>query len=348
MLAGSGRTFTIRRIDREDRPLWDELVTASPQGSVFLLDECLSLWVASEPRLHSLRFGCFDGEGRLVAGQVFLHRRKAFGIRVQTCLNFPYNSSPILAGCIRPGGVDYAAILQAFARKADQLFPTFCFECHPSLQDVRPLLESGWRAVPEYAHCWDLSAPEVLLEWLGDRSRFRRANEGLGRYVFADETSRDMAQAFPALYRKSAGRYGMELEATWEATFAARVGWLLDHDAARLFTCRRKDGTLLAILVCVLSRTHRIAHGWMLAYDRSLGDKEFLRALYLYALRQLAGTAIHVDIAEGIRPALYDFKDSLGTESTPYFLVESPRADFCRKVFNVYRGTRRLMTRPSR
>jgi hypothetical protein len=335
--------LTLRAITSEDRQVWDALIDDSPQGSVFLLDGCLSLWVASEPRLHMLRFGCFDGAGRLVAGQVFLHRKKTLGIRVQTCLNFPYNCSPILARSLHPESPEYAVILQALARQAERLFPSFCFECHPSLQDVRPLLELGWRAMPEYAHTWDLREPDKLLQWLSNKGRFRQANDALGRFSYADETSLETVALFPPLYRKSAQRYKLTLEDDWEATFQARIEWLLDHNAARCFTCRRLDGTLLGILIYVLNRAHGTAFGWMVAYTLEPGERDFLRGLYLFSLGHLAGETRQVDIAEGIRPALYDFKDSLGTDSTPYFLVENPRAELCRKVFKVYRRTRGLL-----
>lgn len=335
-------TLTLRRITREDAPLWDHLVRSSPQGSIFQLDEFLGLWVKSEPRLHSLRFGCFDETGRLLAGQVFLYREKALGLRVQTCLNFPYNSSPILAGSIRHDAPEYAVILQLLARKANRLFPLFCFECHPSLSDVRPFLEIGWRAVPEYAHTCDLGDLAALL---GDKNRFRRASRGLGRYDFADETTHEIAAQFPALYRKSAVNYGLELGRAWEATFSARMDWMLHHGVAHCYTCRKKDGALLGIMICVLSRPQQVAHPWMMAFDLSLGEKDFVRSLYLYAIKQLAEHAIHVDIAEGIRPAIYDFKDSLGTDSTMYFMVESPRTDFYRKVFTTYRSLRRVIAR---
>ena len=189
--------------------------------------------------------------------------------------------------------------------------------------------------------------PGALLERLSQTSRFRRASKGLERFRFEEETTSGLARQFPALYRKSAARFGLELGKVWEATFTARIEWMLRHEVARCFTCRKKDGTLLGIMIYVLSPAQKTAHGWMLAYDLSLGEKDFLRPLYLNTLQHLSGTVVHVDIADGIRPAIYDFKDSLGTESTPYFVVESPRSEACRQVFNTYRRMRRLLARSS-
>jgi hypothetical protein len=58
----------------------------------------------------------------------------------------------------------------------------------------------------------------------------------------------------------------------------------------------------------------------------------------LYAIQNLPVGYHTIDIAEGIRPTLYDFKDSLGTNSTPFFLAETPSTQTWKKFYGTLRN----------
>ena len=339
--------LTVREISASDRSIWDELINASPQGSVFLLNDCITVWAASEPALQLVRFGCFDRSNQLLGGQAFLYKEKAPGVRVQPILNMSYSCSPILARGIDQGSQEYSAVMQALARKVEKYFLYFSVECHPSLRDVRPLLQRGWRAVPDYAHTWEINDREALITKLCCKGRYRHVNAALEHLVFADETGVAIIDEFIPLYKESAHRYDVEIGKTWGSACRKRVEWMLAQGLIRFYTCRKKDGTLLGIANYVLSRPDRTAYGWLLAYNLSCGEKDFLPALYLYSIQSLPAEFQRIDIAEGIRPALYDFKDSLGTNSTLFFRAETPSARTWKRIYDTLRNLKAAARRTS-
>jgi len=136
----------IRPITKEDHQKWDELVRSSPQGTIFLLNDCLTTWIESDPRLRLLRYGCFDEQGTLLGVQALPYKQKMLGIRTQPSMSISYNFSPILACSIVHGSELYFDVIQALAKVAAKAFPYLKIGCHPSLQDVRPLLDIGWYA----------------------------------------------------------------------------------------------------------------------------------------------------------------------------------------------------------
>lgn len=328
----------VRKITTKDSLVWDELINSSPQGSIFLLNDCISLWANSDPALHLLRFGCFDEHHRLLGGQAFLYKKKALGIRVQPILNISYSCSPILAGHIIMGSQDYFAIMQALARKVERSFLYFSIECHPSIRDVRPLLQKGWRATPDYAHTWNIDDREMILKTLGSKGRYRHAKSAFEHLNFADETGSKIIEEFIPLYKETAQRYEVEVNNTWGSAFRKRVEWMLNQGVIRFYTCRKKDGQLLGVANYVLSRPDQTAYGWLLAYDLARDEKDFLPALYLYSIKNLPAGYHTIDIAEGIRPCLYDFKDSLGTISMQFFLAETPSAQTWKRFYGRLRN----------
>ncbi len=189
------------------------------------------------------------------------------------------------------------------------------------------------------------SNPETLFAELGKKRRYRHANSDLEHLNFADETCSDIAKETAPLYRETTHRNGAGVERTWESTFFKQMNWMLNQDAVRCFTCRKKTSELLGISIYILSRVQQTAYGWILAYDLSLGEKNFLGALYLYSLKALSGEFHFVDIAQGIRPSLYDFKDSLGTNSIPFFMVDSPNTATWKKLYKTFRRVKALISK---
>jgi hypothetical protein len=333
----------IRPITKEDHQNWDELIRSSPQGTIFLINDGLTTWIESDPRIHLLRYGCFDEQGTLLGVQAFPYKKKMFGIRTQPSMSISYNFSPILARSIVQGSELYFDVIQALAKKATKTFPYLKIGCHPSLRDVRPLLDIGWCAAPEYTHIWDLNDPDAVTEILSPR-QLRYAHKALGALEFAEEMGDDIVDEFIALHKKVGKQYLNMTEEIWESAFRRRARWLQSQDALRIFTCRKKDGSLLGGSACVLDRDHRAAFGWYIAYDLSLGEKRFMLALDLFTIRLLSGKFSTLDIAEGIFPNLYAFKDSQGTQSLPYFMAESPNAALRKRVLRTVKNTKEVLS----
>jgi hypothetical protein len=318
--------------------MWDQLVNSSPQGSFFLLDKCLSACVDNDPDLYLFRLGYFDNQNNLLGGQALLHKKKAGIVRVQTLTHtWSYLDTPVIAGHITQGSQEYYDIIQALADKVKKSFLYYKVFCHPSIQDVRPLLQNGWSAMPEYAHTWDLHNPEALLNDLKGKKRFRQADSILQSLNFANENGEGIIEEFITLYQKTAQEIGYKLSKSWEHIFRTLVNQMLDNNVIRFFTCRKKSGELVGVATYVIDPVQHSAYGWQLAHIPLQGEKDFIPALYIYAIKTLSNEVSTIDIAEGIRPALYYFKDSLGTKSTPLFSVETPNADLWKNLLTAAR-----------
>jgi hypothetical protein len=331
-------SISIRYISSEESGAWDQLINSSPQGSIFLLNDCLSAYVENDPELHLFRLGCFDDRNNLLGGQALIHKKRAGIVRVQTLVHtWSYLDTPIVAGHIIQGSQEYYAIVYALAHKVRQSFLYYKVFCHPSIQDVRPLLQNQWSAEPEYAHIWDLQNPEALLNELRKKKRFRQADAMFQSLQFSSEKKGEIIEEFIPLYKKTAEQIGCKLSKSWERIFRALVDQMLDRNAIRFLTCRRNSGELLGVTTYVLNQIQNTAYGWQLAHIPLHGEKDFIPALYLYAIKILSTEASSIDIAEGIRPTLYYFKDSLGTRSTPLFSVETPNAKLWKNFITLAR-----------
>ena len=333
----------VRRIFNEDHQNWDELIRSSPQGTIFLMNDCLTTWIESDPRLYLLRYGCFDEHGTLLGVQALPYKKKMLGIRTQPSMSISYNFSPILAHSIVQGSELYFDVIQALAKEAAKAFPYLKIYCHPSLRDMRPLLDIGWCASPEYAHIWDLNNPDAITKILNPR-QLRYAHKALESLEFAKENGDEVVDEFIALHKKEGKQYLNMTEEVWESAFRTRAQWLQSQDALRIFTCRKRDGRLIGGSACVLDRAHQAVFGWYIAYDLSLGEKRFMLALDLFTIRSLSGKFSTLDIAEGIFPNLYAFKDSQGTQSLLFFMVEPSNANFRKKVLRTVKSAKEAVS----
>jgi hypothetical protein len=329
--------LTVKKITQEHNADWDNLIKTSPQGSTLLLTECLLIWVETEPELHLLRLGCYNEKEELVGGQAFLFRYLAPGIRVGAVdLDIGYSNSPIIAMNVVPSSTEYFEIIQALADKVNRLGLHLRIYCHPSIQDIRPLLQRGWSAEPAYSHIWDLREPEILLKNLRSKhkKRFHHETAIRERLDFAEETGVRMIDEFIPLYQTSAKRTGIYLSKTWDAAMRKRMEWMLTQNAIRFFTCRKKTGEILSIATVVVSKPQNSCYGWLLANDLLQGEKEYIPITYLHTIENLSREHSFFDIAEGVHPTLYAYKDSLGTASVPYYIMDTPSDLQLRKIMH--------------
>ncbi len=327
----------VRHISKKENETWDQLVNSSPQGHPFLLSEYLSIWAENDPEIHLLRLGCFDKKNNLIGGQAFLHRKKAFR-RIEVLLqNWSFTNTPFFTQNIIHGSPQYFLAMQALADEVKRSFDYFRIICHPSIQDVRPLLERGWRAAPDYAHVWDVKKAEELLHELKTKKRFRQIEGIFGSFDFADERHPGIIEEFIPFYQETAQDIGYKLRKSWKNIFRATATKMLKENIIRFYTCRDKNGKLAGAATYVLNPAHHNAYGWQLAhtpFTHSSGEKDFIPALYFFSIEVLSHEVSSIDIAEGLRPSLYFFKDSLGTKSVTEFVVETPNAWFWKMIGN--------------
>jgi hypothetical protein len=332
----------VREITTNENIAWDELVRSSRQGNIFLLNEFQTAWCDTDPSLHLLRLGCYDEHGKLVGGQTIFHK-KVFGQRVPITLNIFYSATPILPSTVQDNSEQQSAVLSALARGSRKYFPFLTIEFHPTLKDVRPYLEQGWLAEPEYTYVWDIIDPNsILMNMHRKRKYVRKAQE---QFVFAHETSEAIVSDFFRLYRDTMDKFGWTPDEYWEKSYRKRIEWMQVKEMVRLYTCRTKSEELVGVIMCILSRVNRTVYFVLIGYDHSINSKEFHPAIHWYAAQDLSPEFSYADFGEAAQSNIYTTKDSLGTLSVPYWKLETPIARQWQKFYKFLRKIKYYISR---
>jgi hypothetical protein len=328
----------VREIFTNEGLAWNELVNSSHQGNIYLSQEFQDAWLETDSSLHLARLGCYDENGKLVGGQSIFHK-KVFGLRIPVALSISYASTPILSSEVQDSGQKQYAVLSALARDSRKHFPFMKVAFHPSLNDVRPYLEQGWKAEPEYTHIWEISDPDAILKNIQHRKQkyVRKAKE---QFLFAHETGEAIITDFLRLYRETMQKFDWRPE---EGRLRERIEWMQAKDIIRLYTCRMKTGELVGVVVCVLSRVNQTAYFMLIGYDHTINSKEFHPAIHWYAAQDLSPEFSYADFGGGPVPNIYATKDSLGTNSTPYWELETPNARRWTQYYDMLRNIKRAI-----
>jgi hypothetical protein len=334
--------FKVRQITPKENHQWDELIESSPQGEIFLKSFFLFALPENDHELHLHRFGCFDHHNKLVGGQAFLHKLK-LGVLETQCLlqTWTHIETPVIAANITQGSKEYIEIIKALAKKRERASVYYKIFCHPSIQDVRPFLSSGWNARPDYSHGWDLRNADIVLKDLSKHKRFRNTTKVFQSLQFNCERSEEVIDEFIPLYMNTAKNIGYLLRESYERIFRIMSKEMLRQNVLRLVTCRDMNGEPLAIATYTINPAKKTAYGWSLAHVPLHGELDIIPALYLYSIKVLSEEVNFVDIGEGLHPSLYLYKDSLGTISTRYFVVETPHAVAWLKIIGAIRNSKK-------
>ncbi len=140
----------VRYLAAEEMPLWDTLVEASPQGSVF----CRSWWLEASAT-NARVLGYFE-ERRLIAG-IPLTCESKYGIRV--CGMPKYTAAwgvviEPLSGKLVTRAARETEILKIFAQRlATESF--FVQSFHPTLQNWLPFYWNGFRQTTRFLYAFD-------------------------------------------------------------------------------------------------------------------------------------------------------------------------------------------------
>jgi predicted N-acyltransferase len=332
----------VREITTDEDIAWDELVRSSRQGNIFLSHDFQSAWCETDSSLYLVRLGCYDENDRLVGGQSIFHK-KAFGFRIPFTLSIFYASTPILPSTVQDNSLQQHAVLSALAREARKHFPFLKIEFHPTLGDVRPYLEQGWHAYPEYTHTWEISDPNAVLKNIQHRKQkyVRKAKE---EFLFAHETGEAIVTDFLRLYRETMQKFGWRPEENWTTTLRKRIEWMQARDIIRLYTFRMKSGELIGVVTCILSRVNQTAYFMLIGYNHSIKSKEFHPAIHWYAAQDLSPEFSLVDFGEASESNIYSTKDALGTSSVPYWKLETSNARRWTQYYDILRKIKRAIT----
>jgi hypothetical protein len=333
--------ITVKEISTADGQAWNQLVGNSPQRTVFVEDEFLTMWTETNPTFHLTRIGCYDDKQRLIGGQAFLHK-KVLGIRLSTILNIFYASTPLLNAPTPDEQDIQAEILNALANYVRKKLPFMLVEAHPSLMDVRPYLYNGWEAAREYTHLWDLRNLDLLMDNMHRKGKtIKKAQK---QFVITRETGAEAVAKFAKLYKTTMQKFNWKPSRHWTEILQEQVKWMEARDMFRLYSCHTLEGELAGMTTLILSHTNRTAYGWMMGYNPSSKNREWGPVLQYYTAQELASNFDFMDFGEGTRETIYVTKDNIGTTSVPFWVLRTKQTHHWLEAYEKIKNTRYALT----
>lgn len=317
--------INVRELTPNELATWDRLVATSPQGSVFLYSNYLQMLCTTDPSMHITYLGCFDSDGMLKAGQAVIYRR-FLGMFIG--FDNWFYCGPVLEPVLDKPRWYKANIehgyLTALAVEMNKRFPNVVVEIHPTLTDMRPFIWLGWKISLHYTHIYDLTESREINKKMsrGERQMINRGNRN---FSFKKETWKEAGQDFIKLHQKSMKKQSWQPSDDWNRVFNKRIQWMEDSGLCMLTTARNADNELGGAFLIILSNDHKTAYFWRLAYDLSLADTGIVPALIHHGIEFLPNEITRVDSAEGMTRQQSCFKDFVGTDLQPYFVVVSDR-----------------------
>lgn len=316
----------IMTFDANNDLLWNGLVSASPQGSVFLRSDWLDMLRSTDKRgLDFLRIGYFDAKQRLVGGWA-LPYRKLGGLRYAAVGFEFFYAGPLLLPELSCPTMHYSkerhTVLSELAQMMRQETDFAVAETHPSLQDVRDFLYQNWTISPEYTHIWDMLEPDAILARM-NREKRREIKRGMEAYQFAhEELHMQNFEEFIVIYQKTMRKFGWYPSSNWRDSLYQRLEWMCSQDGCRLYTARTPSGALAAAVLVLLSREDQTVYLWRMAHDSDLRDSRIVPALYWWsslAISQHEPNLRYVNFGGSPLPSLGQFKDYLGAQPIQHF-----------------------------
>jgi len=313
----------IRELLPEDANAWNEVVAGSEQGNTFLRWEWLHLLHETDPTLHPLVLGVFDGADHLLGGQAVLYQER-WGMRVTPDFEFFY-SGPVIAPPRRSNlsrrVSDHNTILSELAAALAERVDVIEVEAHPNLDDARAFTYGpGWETELRYTHIWHMDDPDQVWGWM-DRDKRRQIRKANETFCFGREEGDAVLDAFLPLYHQTMLKFSWRPSALWESTFRQRFAWMASRDQARLYTARTPEGELVAGVVVLVSRDDGTSYLWRQGSNPDTISTGVVSALYWYAGKGVADQTPHVNFGGSPLQSLSHFKDTLGATPTPHYAL---------------------------
>jgi hypothetical protein len=332
--------YIVRELTQQEFETWDKLILSSPQGSIFLRSDFLSMICETDPSLHLTCLGCFNSEGELKAGQAVIYRR-FMGLSIGFDSSFFY-TGPVLPPALKKDRWSKAEkdrdYLTALANEMNRRYRDISWDTHPSMTDLRPFIRLGWKVSLHYTHTWNLTESRDIRNRISKGER-QSVQIGQKNFTFQQEIWKEAGHEFIKVYNQAMTKQDWQPSDNWNRIFDRRVQWMEDNRLIMLTTARNPGNELGGGLLTIFSRDHQTAYIWKVGYDLNLSKTGIVPALYFSSVQALPPEITRVDMAEGMTLNQSKFKDYMGTDIQSYFVIASPnsRQQKIYKVRQLYR-----------
>jgi len=308
----------VRELIEGEQRLWDELVGASPQGTIFHK----SFWLETSSDLFDkdLRiYGCFNGESLVGGCSVYLGRFKFMRFASSTVEMTPYGGLVLeqtSTSKVRERESSYNEAIDALVRRFDQSgLPYIKLTNSPGLIDIRPFSWNGWNSKVLYTYCFDLDGD------IGERisKKARNTVRKAAKSEITIKISRDI-DAFYGLFSMTFERQGLKPPVTRE--FMERMIKLVDDKGiGDMWIAETGSGEIAAAEIFIWDNLR--AYRWSAASHpgyRDTGAPSFLLYDIFGHLKELGFKEVNLMAAN--TPNLTRFISSFNPRLVPYYSVE--------------------------
>lgn len=307
---GVATRVTTRVLDASEYPLWNAVVAASPDGSVYSLPAYLDALCAATD--GSFRILVAERDGRIVGGIGLFERNLRSGMLVSPRRLLYYNGFVLVPHQSKYPSQHTSWHLQTITALEHALsrlgHGRMRIKSRSTFKDVRVFRAAGWRAEPEYSYVVDIS--DLPAAWDRVDKNLRRLI-GRCREQGVVLTCDDDFDSFFRMHNQTHERKGAPLYLPREA-YRIFIDRLRAEALARLYHARLPDGRAIASQL-VLSGPHPVTHTVCAGADAeflNLGASTFLRWQVFEELSRAGYSANDLTDAE-LNPVTH-FKSQLG------------------------------------
>jgi hypothetical protein len=242
-------SLSVKTIEPHEFDTWDEFVMSSPHGTLFHTSAWKRIVDAACAPARLVLIGCFDGF-MLVGGCVALDRERYGQRTAVTPIVTPYAGfllEPPLGEKLSDQTSRQAEVLTALSEWMQSHYPYQNLVNAPHLEDMRPLIQCGYRLTPRFTYLINLKLPaeEIWQRFDGSVRRQIKKAEREG-YELSDDMKSDAAYALlDATFR----RHGQDCPVSREMFEAVISGEPLRE--CRQIMAAHRDGQLAAYIVAL-------------------------------------------------------------------------------------------------
>ena len=312
----------VREVRSEEYRTWDELVTGSPQGTVFHLSDW-AVTCASLSHKRPLLLGYYE-DGCLTGGCLLYVTAKSrfISTAASTALMTPYG------GCLLPESVSTKvreresrnrSIVQAISDEVSKLgFASVNITNAPAFQDIRPLTWDGWTSSVYYTYV--LPLVEDISSHISKKARntIRKGqkNDIQVSKCYEPEIYWDLTMS---TYEKQ------DRKPPFTKTFLTdMLDMIIEHKLGEMWIAETPTGEAAAAEV--ITWDNHMAHRWSAASNFDYKDTGATSLLLFEIFLDLQEKGFeHTNLMAGNTPHLSMFISSFNPELVPYYSVEKKR-----------------------
>ena len=326
----------VRKLNRDEYKIWDELVESSTHGTIFHK----SFWLSTCSELLNKKlkiYGCFQGE-RLVGGcSLFIHKSGFFKIASSTISMTPYGGVVLAhspSSKVREQEQTYNKIIKSLCNALDnEHFDHIQLVNSPDFIDIRSFVWNGWDGEISYAYYLDLNNFSLSKDarWM--------VNKALKSGIIVEKS--EDASLFYELFRETYLRQGLKPPVSG-GFFKDMFNMLQNQNKGEIWIAKTKTGEIAASEISIYD--NKRAYRWAAASHTNLRKTGATFLLLCKIFQNLKnGGFKQINLMAANTPHLAKFISQFNPMLVPYYGVEKTNTVFklFRKSYYTYKHLRK-------